>query len=99
MNDDREVGQVLEGIRNLDKRFDNQEKRLSRVEENTLRMQETFARQPYVCLKATEEKFITKEKFKPIEDTHSLVKRSVIVLVVTALGSLTAIILYIKGAL
>jgi hypothetical protein len=99
MASERDIGAILQGIENLNKRYDQQELKQEGMGKDIASLQASFARQPYVCLKAMEDKFITKEMFKPIAETHGLVKKSMIVLIVSALGGLATIILYIKGAL
>ena len=97
MNDyDREIGRIEEGIKHLNKRYDAQEVRLSRLEDNLSEIRGMIIGEPANLLKIMEAKFVTKEQLKPIESTYNLIKKASIYIFVVVLGGVAVAIEYIR---
>jgi len=97
MNDyEREIGRIEEGIKNLNYRYDAQEGRLSRLEDNISEIRGMILSEPGDILKIMEAKFVTKEQLKPIADTHALIKKAAIYIFVISIGCIAVAVQYIR---
>ena len=93
---EKEIGQILEGIKNLNHRYAAQEARLSNVEKSMSELCVAFASQPSKCLAVVDEKFVTKEKLKPLEETHKLIKKASLYLFCSFVVCLAIAVEYIR---
>ena len=93
---EREAGQILEGIKNLNKRYGNQETRLDALSAHVSALSTSFAVQPGKCQESFEEKFATKEQIKPLEELCGAIKRGAVYLLLSTLSCAVGVVLFIK---
>jgi hypothetical protein len=96
---EREIGRILEGIDNLNGRYSAQEGRLDRVEGNINDLITSFTAQPGKCLRAMEDKFVTREKFEPVESVSKIIKKASILIFCSLLTGVAVVLIYLHERL
>jgi septation ring formation regulator EzrA len=82
MSEDKEIGQILEGIKNLNSRYSNQEDRLNRVESSVHRIEIAHA--------------TTQARIKPLENLSNAVKRVAVFLACSLVTGVAVLLIYIN---
>lgn len=96
---ERDIGQIFEGIKNLNERYDCQEKRLGRVEEYVHELHTDVIGQRTRCMVEFDRRYASKESLQPIEHTCNTIKKAAIYVFCAMVSVMVVVAIYVERTL